>query len=823
MSIDAMKISKLTPLTRVPESGVVPVALESKELTYGSSLFSLRASLFFENAYSTVGEGIDGTDSGEVFFVYTTEEKKFVGGYLNAGGSGATSLLNLAGQQVTYPTYLSLLEGGSNSFIPWVYNEGSAVGGETSFVIDTPIVDVAELYLGSERQHKGYQYTYNTVTQTVTLGSPLEQGEFVIAYVRPLNGVDTATPDVENFVNFSWVYNNGSAVGGETKLTPPYTFRTIPAIYLNGSRQVLGKHYEITPDGLSVNLATSLVATDFVQVILGGELAEVIADFSGTAAEVYAKLAETTGAGLIKTTSGKTVQGEFDALHGMKGWETVGVRGGTLRDFTKKTTHSILEYLTDADYTTITTQSGVEVTVDYALQALLADGHITAFYPGVLGIYVHGATLVTLPTGFTMIGEASLPYNPWSDAMFIGYGTVIRKATGATGIFQQGHRNNFEKIVFDGRDRLTSLQIGPSTDHLDGNFFNACGMYRWYAGVGKETYSAGVVTLNCAIAQNTIGWYNTIDSKSQGTTINANIQQGIRLRTGANNNCFYGTRVEWNGSENILVDSAKGNLFANELIDRAGLAGVAAINGGVIVITNAMIQRSGKSAAAGANNNTNLYLEGDGSMIYMTGVRTTIGVNDDGTGNSTPENMLTTSGASTNMYFVASGCDLTGYTTGSYIRVITQALLNVSGCPGFPDTCNTGLTQVTNGIRHIGPANRSKVLAATVGSTVVLTFNQPGITQYSTAIKRSLSLMTRKVTGNGEEYYTLPLLFSREFANAVVRTNADKSESYPTGVYALTSGTGVNVSMVVSSDASTLTVTLTNVDGAERRIDGFLL
>ncbi|WEU80537.1 tail protein [Klebsiella phage Emom] len=66
--------------------------------------------------------------------------------------------------------------------IVMVYNQGSAVGGETTIVINRPdpVFAVPTIYINGDRQDVGYQYEYNNVTKTITLVKPLHQGDFVV-------------------------------------------------------------------------------------------------------------------------------------------------------------------------------------------------------------------------------------------------------------------------------------------------------------------------------------------------------------------------------------------------------------------------------------------------------------------------------------------------------------------------------------------------------------------------------------------------------------------------------------------------------------------
>lgn len=67
--------------------------------------------------------------------------------------------------------------------VTWVYNGGSAVGGETSIVINKPTAVFAVPYIeiNGDRQEVGYQYDFNASTQTITLAKPLVAGDFLMA------------------------------------------------------------------------------------------------------------------------------------------------------------------------------------------------------------------------------------------------------------------------------------------------------------------------------------------------------------------------------------------------------------------------------------------------------------------------------------------------------------------------------------------------------------------------------------------------------------------------------------------------------------------
>lgn len=67
--------------------------------------------------------------------------------------------------------------------VVWVYNSGSAIGGETALIINKPtaVFSVPYLEINGHRQEVGYQFDFNASTQTITLAKPLQAGDFVMA------------------------------------------------------------------------------------------------------------------------------------------------------------------------------------------------------------------------------------------------------------------------------------------------------------------------------------------------------------------------------------------------------------------------------------------------------------------------------------------------------------------------------------------------------------------------------------------------------------------------------------------------------------------
>ncbi len=95
-------------------------------------------------------------------------------------------------------------------------------------------------------------------------------------------------------------------------------------------------------------------------------------------------------------------------------------------------------------------------------------------------------------------------------------------------------------------------------------------------------------------------------------------------------------------------------------------------------------------------------MEGAGSYIMLSNVVTRTGVDDDGQGTLTPERVLTTGGGSTDMTFIANGCDLSGYTISALRQITTAEKMIIRGNKGPADLITTGLYQFQNGRNNVG-------------------------------------------------------------------------------------------------------------------------
>ena len=573
--------------------------------------------------------------------------------------------------------------------------------------------------------------------------------------------------------------------------------------------------------------ATATAATDAVWHVAGGQC-------------------YTWGGALPKTVpTGSTPDSTGGVSVGS--WNGVGARStlsvliqpdGASKSYSKNAPVSLLlrrnifEYMTEADRNTISATVGVEVVVDYALQAAIDDGVMGLYFPPVPGIYVFGQSLVTLPIGFSFEGKSRRTYTASSNASFNNVGTVLRLFNGATSIFKLTSRHTFRSVVFDGRDKSVPFMRGD--DQTQWCRFYDCGIHRWSIGIGSSSpngYSATLIVSGGTISSNTIGVKNVIDSLFLGATINANDTDGVQLLTGANNNAFIGVRNEWNNGDNYYGYGCKRILIQGELIDRAGKRAVAAVGGAQFTLSGVAVQRSGRLATEGTAEDAHYYIEGDTSSIIETAVHTTTGANDDGSGRQSPSYILATGGSSSDgKIFIASASNLSGYTGSSWLRSGLVKGLSVIGCTGVEDVKNFGFRRISDGVQYLGDTVSALSLSG-AGNTATLTFKTTSqdFPRYSSELLvRNLEIRARNNTSTGSvAYYSVNLIISREQYAANIAVDTASVRTFATlsgGTWGIASAspTGVSLAFAISEDGTTLTVTLTAIDSASRIINARL-
>lgn len=158
-------------------------------------------------------------------------------------------------------------------YIPWIYNSGSANGGETTIRIPDETAGAPFMIVNGDWQTEGYDFEYDPVTFEVSFTTPLEPGDFVVV-MRTGVPATPDNPNVSDWVTINWLYNQGAAVGGEQVIDIPYTFQSVPAVYKNGLRfykSLPSDSYTVDSDNNRIILTEPLVTNDRLIVQLGGE------------------------------------------------------------------------------------------------------------------------------------------------------------------------------------------------------------------------------------------------------------------------------------------------------------------------------------------------------------------------------------------------------------------------------------------------------------------------------------------------------------------------------------------------------------------------
>lgn len=163
-------------------------------------------------------------------------------------------------------------------YIPYVYNNGAALGGETTIPVPSGTVGVPFIIVEGSTKTVGYGFTYDATTLTVTLAQPLEVGDEVVLLLTGTPAVPD-NPNVSDWIQINWLYNGGYASGGEQVIAIPYTFESVPAIYKNGERYHAGlanKSYTVDAANQRILLTEPLAANDRLIVTIGGESTTLI-------------------------------------------------------------------------------------------------------------------------------------------------------------------------------------------------------------------------------------------------------------------------------------------------------------------------------------------------------------------------------------------------------------------------------------------------------------------------------------------------------------------------------------------------------------------
>lgn len=222
----------------------------------------------------------------------------------------APSLASGSEVQVIEYTPIQLSEGGGGGgsttpMITWVYRNGSALGGETTIVLDVDAPDVPEIFICGVRNQKGLGYDYDASTNTITLAEELETGDDVVVKINAepglYNQIDRTPNEVARAANVpvSAVIMSSdvnSTLGGKTVIFDEIAQKiwALPSGIPSGSKIITVNGSKLTYTG---NVIVDLVP------------------LYGPADVLNTKLTSTAGAALVNTLSGKTVQQSLNEIN----------------------------------------------------------------------------------------------------------------------------------------------------------------------------------------------------------------------------------------------------------------------------------------------------------------------------------------------------------------------------------------------------------------------------------------------------------------------------------------------------------------------------
>lgn len=251
------------------------------------NLGNLKLLYDFLNQYGMV----IGVNSEEELKALSTQVKySRIYGFSRAGDRQVTDYLYVEGDRTGITpddpeatgSWITVATSGSNgggtsssegAYIPWVYSNGSATGGETTINVPDGTVGVPFIIVNGDMQYVGRGFEFNVDSLSVTLAQPLEEGDEVVFLLTGVPAVPD-NPNINDWIQINWLYNNGAAVGGEQVIAIPYTFQSIPAVYKNGLRLYKGlttESYTADPDNQRIFLTEPLTTNDRLIVQIGGE------------------------------------------------------------------------------------------------------------------------------------------------------------------------------------------------------------------------------------------------------------------------------------------------------------------------------------------------------------------------------------------------------------------------------------------------------------------------------------------------------------------------------------------------------------------------
>lgn len=167
------------------------------------------------------------------------------------------------------PIQLGIGDGSGSSTITWVYNGGSAIGGETEITLDVVVDDVPAIDINGSRQYKNLGFTFDPLTSKITLAQELEPEDEVVVIINGTpniyNQIDHTLREVARATNVKDTevvyFSVGAALSGYKVIYDKETQRAYPL------------PADIAPGTTAVSLSSSAVLVHSAGSVDLGELA----------------------------------------------------------------------------------------------------------------------------------------------------------------------------------------------------------------------------------------------------------------------------------------------------------------------------------------------------------------------------------------------------------------------------------------------------------------------------------------------------------------------------------------------------------------------
>ena len=180
--------------------------------------------------------------------------------------------------------------------------------------------------------------------------------------------------------------------------------------------------------------------------------------------------------------------------------------------------------------------------------------------------------------------------------------------------------------------------------------------------------------MNAKIYHNKLGINGMIDSSITNSYIYDNLESGINLFQGSNDNTISNNKIEWNGEHGVGCYRGYNNVISNNIIDRNGKYGVLLNDCSANTVVGNILRRNYASADSVGDTYAHIRIENTTGAIISGNYTAKGAKNDDGTGTVVPSTALYLT-TSSNTQLI--GNDLSGgnnkqlatYNTGTYYRL----------------------------------------------------------------------------------------------------------------------------------------------------------